>query len=99
MWGFFRLLKSTASNSIFLEGRASGAAMMAGFAFRCSAQVLIDGAQDIFVTSRGLKRPTWPKYALLDHVIFAILPESGNIAATILRILGEISFLYPPTFQ
>ena len=96
--GIFQAFEEHGIKFDLLGGTSVGAAMMAGFAFRCSAQVLIDGAQDIFVTSRGLKRPTWPKYALLDHVNFDSALKR-QYPATILRILGEISFLYPPTFQ
>lgn len=51
-------------------GTSVGSAMMAGFAMRHDADYLDGGTHDIFVTSRSFKRPTWPRYALLDHKAF-----------------------------
>jgi NTE family protein len=43
---------------------------MAGFAFLSSAKHINDATHDIFIESRGFRRPTLPFYALLDHVAF-----------------------------
>ena len=72
--------------------------MMAGRSFYCTTDELIDGTEDIFIASRGLKRPTWPRYALLDHINFD-LHSSGNIVAIISRTRGAIISRYPPTFR
>lgn len=53
-----------------LGGVSVGAAMMAGFALLASAEEIDRGTEDIFVTSRGFKRRTLPRYALLDHIAF-----------------------------
>lgn len=51
-------------------GTSVGAAMLAGFAFLGDDETLADGTHDIFVKSRSFKRPTLPRYALLDHKVF-----------------------------
>lgn len=51
-------------------GTSVGAAMLAGFAKLLDAEHLDSGTHDIFVTSRSFKRPTWPRYGLLDHKNF-----------------------------
>jgi len=44
--------------------------MAAGFAKNYEADDLERGAHEIFVRSRSFRRPTWPRYALLDHKAF-----------------------------
>ena len=44
--------------------------MLAGFAKNLEAEEIEQGAHDIFVRSRSFRRPTWPRYALLDHKAF-----------------------------
>jgi NTE family protein len=51
-------------------GTSSGSAMTAGFAKNYEAEDLERGTHDIFVRSRSFRRPTWPRYALLDHKAF-----------------------------
>jgi NTE family protein len=51
-------------------GTSVGAAMAAGFAKNLEAGDLERGTHDIFVRSRSFRRPTWPRYALLDHKAF-----------------------------
>lgn len=51
-------------------GTSVGAAVSAGFALRLTPEEIDEGTHDIFVISRGFKRPTWPRYALLDHKAF-----------------------------
>ena len=53
-----------------LGGVSVGAAMMAGFALLADEEEIDRGTEDIFVTSRGFKRRTVPRYALLDHIAF-----------------------------
>src|SRR3984893_13437043 len=48
-------------------GTSVGSAMVAGFAKNFEAEHLERGTHDIFVRSRSFRRPTWPRYALLDH--------------------------------
>ena len=51
-------------------GTSVGSAMAAGFAKNYEADDLERGAHEIFVRSRSFRRPTWPRYALLDHKAF-----------------------------
>jgi NTE family protein len=51
-------------------GTSVGSAMAAGFAKNLEAEDLERGTHDIFVRSRSFRRPTWPRYALLDHKAF-----------------------------
>jgi len=51
-------------------GTSVGSAMAAGFAKNLEAEDLERGTHDIFVNSRSFRRPTWPRYALLDHKAF-----------------------------
>ena len=51
-------------------GTSVGSAMAAGFAKNLEAEDLERGTHDIFVRSCSFRRPTWPRYALLDHKVF-----------------------------
>ncbi|QDW41698.1 cyclic nucleotide-binding domain-containing protein [Bradyrhizobium sp. KBS0727] len=51
-------------------GTSVGSAMAAGFAKNFEAEDLERGTHEIFVRSRSFRRPTWPRYALLDHKAF-----------------------------
>ena len=51
-------------------GTSVGSAMAAGFAKNLEAEHLERGTHEIFVRSRSFRRPTWPRYALLDHKAF-----------------------------
>ncbi|WP_426442075.1 patatin-like phospholipase family protein [Bradyrhizobium genosp. P] len=51
-------------------GTSVGSAMAAGFAKNYDAEHLERGTHEIFVASRSFRRPTWPRYALLDHKAF-----------------------------
>jgi NTE family protein len=51
-------------------GTSVGSAMAAGFAKNLEAEDLERGTHEIFVRSRSFRRPTWPRYALLDHKVF-----------------------------
>jgi NTE family protein len=51
-------------------GTSVGSAMVAGFAKNLEAEHLERGTHEIFVRSRSFRRPTWPRYALLDHKAF-----------------------------
>jgi NTE family protein len=50
-------------------GTSVGSAMAAGFAKNLEAEDLERGTHEIFVRSRSFRRPTWPRYALLDHKV------------------------------
>lgn len=48
-------------------GTSVGAAVCAGFALLRDEEEMDENTHDIFVASRAFKRPTIPRYALLDH--------------------------------
>lgn len=68
--GIHRAFREQGGTFDIFMGTSVGAAMLAGFAFLGQHDTLTAGTQDIFVTSRSFKRPTWPRYALLDHKAF-----------------------------
>ncbi len=68
--GIYRAFQEQGGTFDIFMGTSVGAAMLAGFAFLGDHDTLTAGTQDIFVTSRSFKRPTWPRYALLDHKTF-----------------------------
>ena len=61
-------------------GTSVGSAMVAGFAKNHEADHLERGTHEIFVKSRSFRRPTWPRYALLDHKAFdrALADQYGD---------------------
>src|SRR6188472_2727180 len=60
-------------------GTSVGSAMVAGFAKNHEADHLERGTHEIFVRSRSFRRPTWPRYALLDRKAFdrALVDQYG----------------------
>ena len=65
--GIYRAFREQGGTFDIFMGTSVGAAMLAGFAFLGEHDTLTAGTHDIFVTSRSFKRPTWPRYSLLDH--------------------------------
>ena len=53
-----------------LGGASVGAAVLGGFALLKTPEEVDLAAHDVFVTSKGFKHFTLPRYALLDHVAF-----------------------------
>jgi len=68
--GVYRAFREQGGIFDVFMGTSVGAAMLAGFAFLGEHDTLTAGTHDIFVKSRSFKRPTWPRYALLDHKAF-----------------------------
>ncbi len=68
--GVFRAFNAAGVTFDAFVGTSVGAAMVAGFSFLYDADQLDAGTHDIFVASRSFKRPTLPRYALLDHKVF-----------------------------
>ncbi|WP_116653696.1 patatin-like phospholipase family protein [Pelagibacterium sediminicola] len=68
--GIYRAFHEQGATFDIFMGTSVGAAMLAGFAFLGDHDTLTAGTQDIFVKSGSFKRPTWPRYALLDHKAF-----------------------------
>lgn len=65
--GVFRAFAEIGVEFDIFGGTSVGAAMLAGFCRLHDAERLDLGTHRIFVTSRSFKRPTWPRYSLLDH--------------------------------
>jgi len=68
--GVYKAFREAGVTFDIFVGTSVGAAMTAGFAFLYEAEGLEAGTHDIFVASRAFKRPTWPRYGLLDHKNF-----------------------------
>lgn len=68
--GVFRAFSELGVQFDIFGGTSVGAAMLAGFCRLKDAERLDLGTHRIFVKSRSFKRPTWPRYALLDHKAF-----------------------------
>ncbi|MBR1225502.1 MULTISPECIES: cyclic nucleotide-binding and patatin-like phospholipase domain-containing protein [unclassified Bradyrhizobium] len=65
--GIYKAFRERGVDFDIFVGTSVGAAMVAGFAKNLEAEDLDRGTDDIFVKSRSFKRPTWPRYSLLDH--------------------------------
>jgi NTE family protein len=65
--GIYKAFRERGVDFDIFVGTSVGAAMAAGFAKNHEAEELDQGTDDIFVKSRSFKRPTWPRYSLLDH--------------------------------
>jgi NTE family protein len=68
--GVFKAFAERGVTFDMLGGASVGAAVLGGFAIGLSPEEVDLGTHDVFVTSRGFKRYTFPRYALLDHVPF-----------------------------
>ncbi len=68
--GIYKAFRERGVTFDIFVGTSVGSAMAAGFAKNYDADHLERGAHEIFVKSRSLRRPTWPRYALLDHKAF-----------------------------
>ena len=53
-----------------LGGTSVGAAMTAALAYGVGPERVDEGTHNIFVKSRAFRRPTLPRYGLLDHKVF-----------------------------
>jgi NTE family protein len=68
--GVFKAFAEHGVNFDMLGGASVGAAVLGGLALLLSPEEIDRRTHDVFVTSRALKRLTFPRYALLDHVPF-----------------------------
>src|SRR2546430_2012480 len=68
--GLYKAFRERGGMFDIFVGTSVGSAMMAGFAKNLEAEHLERGTHEIFVRSRSFRRPTWPRYALLDHKAF-----------------------------
>lgn len=68
--GIFKAFQERGVEFDMFGGASVGAAVLAGFAQLFTPAELDVALDDIFVTSRGFKRRTFPRYSLLDHTAF-----------------------------
>ena len=68
--GIYQAFRERGAVFDIFVGTSVGSAMAAGFAKNLEAEHLERGTHEIFVRSRSLRRPTWPRYSLLDHKAF-----------------------------
>lgn len=68
--GIYKAFRERGVTFDIFVGTSVGSAMAAGFAKNYDAEHLERGTHEIFVASRSFRRPTWPRYALLDHKAF-----------------------------
>jgi len=68
--GIYKAFRERGVTFDIFVGTSVGSAMAAGFAKNFEADHLERGAHEIFVKGRSFRRPTWPRYALLDHKAF-----------------------------
>src|SRR3954452_4805229 len=68
--GIYKAFRERGVQFDIFVGTSVGSAMAAGFAKNFEADRLERGAHEIFVKARSFRRPTWPRYALLDHKAF-----------------------------
>lgn len=68
--GIYRAFREQGVTFDAFVGTSVGSAMLAGFALLGEHDTLTAGTEDIFVKSRSFKRPTLPRYSLLDHKVF-----------------------------
>ena len=68
--GIFKAFRERGVEFDILGGSSVGAAVLGGFAQLFTPAELDLALEDIFVTSRGFKRRTFPRYSLLDHIAF-----------------------------
>jgi NTE family protein len=78
--GVYRAFRERGVAFDIFIGTSVGSAMAAGFAKNHEAEDLDRGTDEIFVKSRSFRRPTWPRYALLDHKEFdrALADQYGS---------------------
>jgi NTE family protein len=79
--GVYKAFAEAGAQFDMLGGTSVGAAMMAGFACGADAERIDQGTHAIFVRSRAFRRPTLPRYGLVDHKAFdrALRDEYGDV--------------------
>jgi NTE family protein len=68
--GTYKAFREAGAEFDILGGTSVGAAMMAALAYGVDPERVDEGTHNIFVKSRAFRRPTLPRYALLDHKAF-----------------------------
>jgi len=73
--GLFKALNEADVSFDVMGGTSGGSAMTAGFAMGQSPEDIDRMVHEIFVRQKALRRYTWPRFAILDHVHFDRLLE------------------------
>ena len=68
--GIFKAFAERGASFDILGGASIGAAMVSGLSMLLTPEEVDRRVHDVFVTSRGFKRFTFPRYGLFDHVPF-----------------------------
>ncbi|MCC6777430.1 MAG: patatin-like phospholipase family protein [Hyphomicrobiales bacterium] len=65
--GVYKAFCEAGTNFDMLGGTSAGAAMAAALACGVEPERVDEGTHNIFVKSRAFRRPTWPRFGLIDH--------------------------------
>jgi NTE family protein len=78
--GAYKAFREAGVEFDVLGGTSVGAGMTAGLAYGFTPERVDDGTHNIFVKARAFRRPTLPRYSLIDHKVFdrALQAEYGN---------------------
>jgi NTE family protein len=68
--GAYKAFREAGADFDILGGTSVGAAMTAALAYGVDAERVDEGTHNIFVTNRAFRRPTLPRYGLIDHKAF-----------------------------
>lgn len=79
--GVYKAFREAGANFDIFGGTSSGAAMTAALAYGVDPERVDVGTDNIFVKRRALRRPTFPRYGLIDHKGFdaALQAEYGDV--------------------
>ncbi len=79
--GVYKAFCEAGAEFDILGGTSSGAAMMAALAYGVEPERVDRGTHNIFIERRAFRRPTLPRYSLVDHKIFdaALKAEYGDV--------------------
>jgi NTE family protein len=66
--GLYKALLQSGLTFDIMGGTSGGGAMTAAFAMGAKPDEVDRATHDIFVTNKAMRRYTWPRYSLLDHV-------------------------------
>lgn len=79
--GAYKAFREAGTHFDILGGTSVGAAMTAALAYGVDPERVDEGTHNIFVRSRAFRRPTLPRYGLIDHKAFdrALQAEYGDV--------------------
>jgi NTE family protein len=68
--GAYKAFREAGADFDILGGTSVGAAMTAALAYGADPEQVDEGTHNIFVKNRAFRRPTLPRYGLIDHKAF-----------------------------